>query len=98
MLESAQPVYESLEEDEATRAMIDRITAMKGEVAAEPVIEPCQPPAPTPTTEVHRLTNSEAATDEFPDGVYRMEMTVEVLLEAGLDSMLGVAVRRAPGR
>ena len=62
---------------------------MKDAIAAEPVLEPCQPPAQTPTTEPASTDHAEAAaTDEFPDGVYRMELPVEVLLEAGLDSML----------
>jgi TRAP-type C4-dicarboxylate transport system substrate-binding protein len=80
--QAVQPVFDELEQDEATATMIDQIEAIASD-AAPATIPPCH------GSRGDTDTSSEVAAgqDGFPDGVYRMEMPVEVLLDAGVDEV-----------
>jgi TRAP-type C4-dicarboxylate transport system substrate-binding protein len=82
---ATQAVYDELEQNDATAAMIDRIRDLADGVAADPVA-PCAPAAipestvpPPDTTEP-----SESGTALKLDGLYRFEFTEQELLDAGI--------------
>jgi TRAP-type C4-dicarboxylate transport system substrate-binding protein len=77
---AVQPVYDELEQDEATAAMIDQIDALASDADAATV-----PPCDGSRAGAETSTEVAAGQDGFPDGVYRMEMPVEVLLDAGVN-------------
>jgi TRAP-type C4-dicarboxylate transport system substrate-binding protein len=76
---AVEPVYAELEQDAATKALIDHIRDLRQDVVSEETVAPCGPVAadasPDPT-----LDGS-----EFPEGTYRMEMTADFLMDAGVD-------------
>jgi TRAP-type C4-dicarboxylate transport system substrate-binding protein len=81
MRAAVQPVYAELEQDETTKAMIDEIETLRQDLGpTQTAIAPCGPE-----------TNGEATAGDggsesaFPEGVYRMEVSVEFLMEAGVD-------------
>jgi TRAP-type C4-dicarboxylate transport system substrate-binding protein len=76
-----QSVYDELEKDEATKRMIERIRELKQEAATPEVsVAPCGAETDDGTT-----AGDDEAQSAFPEGVYRMEMTAEFLIEAGVD-------------
>jgi TRAP-type C4-dicarboxylate transport system substrate-binding protein len=76
---AAEPVYAELEQDVATKALIERIREMRQDIVSEETVAPCGPVAAD--------ASPDATVDEseFPEGTYRMEMTAEFLIEAGVD-------------
>jgi hypothetical protein len=78
--QAAQPVYASLEADPQTKSFIEQILAIKGNAAGSAADLPgaCQPATAT--------TRPPAGTEEFPEGVYRADMTPEFLIGQGMDS------------
>jgi TRAP-type C4-dicarboxylate transport system substrate-binding protein len=78
---AAQPVYDELERDETTKALIERIRAIKQELPEPSTIAPCGPQLAAPVAE-----GAKTGQGEFPDGVYRMELPIDALLEAGIDA------------
>lgn len=81
MQAAVAPVYAELERDETTKELIERIQAIKAELPPPPEIAPCEPVA-TATTSPPEAAGTEI---EFPEGVYRMEITAEFLMAAGVD-------------
>jgi TRAP-type C4-dicarboxylate transport system substrate-binding protein len=77
-------VYQALERDETTKALIDRIRAIKAGLPPPPAIPSCEPAASTTGPSVA------SAESDFPDGVYRRELTADFLIEAGLDRATAV--------
>jgi hypothetical protein len=76
---AAQPVYRELEQDQTTKELIARLRALRQEApAVGAAVAPCGGGAP-----VVAAPAGDAAA--FPEGVYRMEMTAEVLTAAGVD-------------
>jgi hypothetical protein len=77
---AAEPVYDELEQDETTKALIGHIKQIKHELPEAAPIAPCGPePAATDA-------GTKTAKGEFPEGVYRMELPIDALLEAGIDA------------
>jgi TRAP-type C4-dicarboxylate transport system substrate-binding protein len=76
---AAEPVYVELEQDAGTKALIERIRDLRQDVVSEETVAPCGPVAAD--------ASAGAAVDasEFPEGVYRMEMTADFLMDAGVD-------------
>jgi TRAP-type C4-dicarboxylate transport system substrate-binding protein len=85
--DASQHVYAALEQDDTTKALIERIRELKTEMPASTVPEPCgSEPETTITTTTSTIVDAgEEATATFPAGVYRMEITGDVLVEAGVD-------------
>lgn len=78
-----QSVYRSLERDGETKAIIAEIRALAADVPDPPTPSCDERPATAITT---AATTTEAATsDSFPEGSYRMEISVETLMSAGID-------------
>jgi TRAP-type C4-dicarboxylate transport system substrate-binding protein len=76
---AAAPVYRDLERDPATKLQIEAIRALKEELsAADATVPACGPVAAS-------ASPKPGSAGDFPDGVYRMEMTAEFLEEAGID-------------
>lgn len=72
-------VYRDLERDPATKLQIEGIRALKEELsAADATVPACGPVAAS-------ASPKPGSAGDFPDGVYRMEMTAEFLEEAGVD-------------
>ena len=84
--QAVQPVYDELEQDEETRAMIDQIRIMSRRVDPAQTVEPCGPR----TTDGGNTAGDDSAESAFPEGIYRMEMTVDFLMEAGVDRSTAV--------
>jgi|Tabmets5t2r1_1033131.scaffolds.fasta_scaffold00449_4 TRAP-type C4-dicarboxylate transport system substrate-binding protein len=80
--QAVQPVYDELERDAATKAMIARIRSLSSKLGPDQTaVRPCQPGTAAQTA-------SEGGTAEsFPAGIYRMEMPVALLLQAGVDQL-----------
>jgi len=77
--QAVEPVYDELEQDEATKAMIARIRSLSEEVGTvQTAADPC-----SKGTEV--ATAGDESAKSFPEGVYRTEITEEFLLQAGID-------------
>jgi TRAP-type C4-dicarboxylate transport system substrate-binding protein len=83
MQQAAAPVYETLERDATTNELIERIRAIKAGLPAPPPIAPCEPTATNDTARAD-------GTATFPDGAYRMEITGEFLMAAGVDRATAV--------
>jgi TRAP-type C4-dicarboxylate transport system substrate-binding protein len=87
LIEATAPVVAELREDPATAAVIDEITALRDALPpaeTEPVT--CDP-APLPTTPSVPDTAAAAPAGnsaEFPEGVYRHELTIEEVVDAGI--------------
>jgi TRAP-type C4-dicarboxylate transport system substrate-binding protein len=78
--QAVRPVYNQLEQDAATKAMIAQIRSLSRQVEpAQTAIQPCEPKTTGPAA-----TAGHAST-AFPEGVYRMEMPAEFLIQAGVD-------------
>jgi TRAP-type C4-dicarboxylate transport system substrate-binding protein len=79
--QAVEPAYAELEQDAATAAMIDEIRTLSEQVdGTETAVVPCG------------TGNSDQATPEaspaeaaFPEGVYRTEITADLLMDAGVD-------------
>lgn len=90
-VESAQTVYDTLDQDATTKALIGRIRAMKAETPAPSPIAPCEPAAAPPASGVSssqpgtKVTEPPVTQGGFPQGVWRKEVTMEALLAAGID-------------
>ena len=76
---AAAPVYEELESDPSTKEFIQRLRDLKTNSPAPATVIPCAPPAVAPST-----TPTGATQAEFPEGVYRTEMSGAAGLAAGL--------------
>jgi len=75
---AASVVYNDLAADVQTQDFIDRIRGVAGRIGPAPAtVEPCGSPAGT--------GEPVRATGDFPDGVYRKEITFEQLVAAGID-------------
>jgi TRAP-type C4-dicarboxylate transport system substrate-binding protein len=79
---AAEPVYAALEKDPTTKALIERIRAMKARLPARPGASPA--PCGSPNGTAPGSTASQPS--EFPEGVYRTDLQPEFLIEKGLDS------------
>jgi hypothetical protein len=80
---AVQPVYEELARDATTRSLIERITALRNEIAAKPAdITPCAPSTAESSPDASAGTSD---ADAFPEGVYRKDVTLQELLAAGID-------------
>ena len=81
MARATQPVYDELEGDGLTRELIADIERVGSSTPSDPLVEACngasEPSSPATTS------TGEAA--QFPPGVYRTEVTVEDLVDAGAD-------------
>lgn len=78
--QAVQPVYQQLEQEAATKAMIARIRSLSGEAGpAQTAVKPCGPGAAAQATPGGETVKA------FPEGVYRMEMPEEFLVQAGVD-------------
>ena len=79
--DAVQPVYAQLEQDPTTRTLIEAIRALKGSTGAEAaLITPCDPTQRAATSDPGSPT-----TEAFPEGVYRAEVPLQGLLDAGID-------------
>ncbi|CAN5590662.1 hypothetical protein BH23CHL7_BH23CHL7_24030 [soil metagenome] len=75
---AASVAYNDLAADAQTQDFIDRIRRVAGRIGAAPaIVEPCGPPV--------SAGEPVRATGDFPEGVYRKEITVEQLVAAGID-------------
>lgn len=75
---AAQPVYDELERDAATKALIEEIRHLASQTDAPEPVAACgsaTEAAPTP----------QPSTVTFPDGVYRMQISEQDFLDAGVD-------------
>jgi TRAP-type C4-dicarboxylate transport system substrate-binding protein len=78
--QAVQPVYQQLEQDAPTKAMIAQIRSLSGEAGpAQTAVKPCGPGAAA------QATPEDEAGKSFPEGVYRVEMPEEFLVQAGID-------------
>lgn len=77
---AAEPVYAELERDPDVRSMIERIGDLKRGIADPPVVPACAPATGPP--------DETAPPDPvaFPEGVYRLDMPAEFLIDAGIDA------------
>jgi C4-dicarboxylate-binding protein DctP len=85
--DASRDVYAVLEQDDTTKALIERIRELKAEMPAPTTPEPCGGEPETTTT---TGGTGEEATAIFPAGVYRMEITSDVLVDAGVDRATAV--------
>lgn len=79
--DAARHLYAGLEQDDTTKALIERIRELKTDMPTPTRPEPCGGEPETTTT----VDAGEEATATFPAGVYRMEITGDVLVDAGVD-------------
>jgi TRAP-type C4-dicarboxylate transport system substrate-binding protein len=79
--QAAASVYAEIEQNETTRGLIEHIRELKAEMPEPDAVEPCGPTSETADSE----GNDPASDPSFPEGAYRMEMTAELLTEAGVD-------------
>jgi TRAP-type C4-dicarboxylate transport system substrate-binding protein len=80
--EAVQPVVDALAGDERTASIVDRLRRLADQTGPAPPIAQCRPTAVTTRPAVPTATTAE---QEFPDGVYRAEITVQDLIAAGVD-------------
>jgi TRAP-type C4-dicarboxylate transport system substrate-binding protein len=79
--QAVEPVYQQLEQDAPTKALIARIRSLSGTVEpAQTAVKPCGP-----GVAAAQATPGDEAVKAFPEGVYRMEMPEEFLVQAGVD-------------
>ena len=74
--QATQPVYDELQRDEATAALIERIRDIKEELPPVAPVTPCEPSGGEAEPPV--AGDGSAAVD-FPEGVYRAEITEDDL-------------------
>ena len=80
--QAAQPVYDRLEQDGPTKAMIARIRSLGGGAGAtQAAVTACPAKAPAQAAPAGGTATS------FPEGVYRVEITEAFLLQAGVNSV-----------
>ena len=88
--QAVQPVYDELDQDQSTAAMIDQLQSLVADTDTTAVQRCGGSPADTATAGTAAgegtASNEPAGQTTFPDGVYRMEMPVDVLLDAGVDT------------
>lgn len=82
--QAAQPVYVELEQDATTALLIERIREMKRQLPAPDSPPPCAPPPATATTATQAVAADPSDDAEFPQGVYRMEITAESMERLGV--------------
>jgi TRAP-type C4-dicarboxylate transport system substrate-binding protein len=82
---AARPVYEVLEQDTGTAAAIARIEELKRDIPAVPPPATCDGRVESAADEKTGDPALGGEASEFPDGIYRMEMTAEFLMDAGVD-------------
>jgi TRAP-type C4-dicarboxylate transport system substrate-binding protein len=78
---ATQVVYEGLEQDRDTAAMIARIRQLADDTGPPTDVEACG----GDTAAVEPVATSSSET--FPEGTYRKEITDQFLIDAGIDSM-----------
>ena len=74
--QATQPVYDDLERDEATAALIERIRDIKEELPPAAPVTPCEPSGGELAPPVE---GDESAAPDYPEGVYRAEITEDDL-------------------
>jgi TRAP-type C4-dicarboxylate transport system substrate-binding protein len=79
--QAAASVYAKIEQNDTTRGLIEHIRGLKAEMPEPDAVQPCGPAAEP----VDPGGDQSASDGSFPEGVYRMEMTAELLTEAGVD-------------
>jgi len=77
---AAEPVYAELEQDPQTKALIERIRDLGSRTATLAPVAACAPVEATPT--------SQPSTGEFPEGVYRMQISEQDFLDVGINQIL----------
>jgi hypothetical protein len=78
--QAVQPVYQQLEQDAATKAMIERIRSLSGQAGpAQTEVKPCGPGTAA------QATPGGGTAEAFPEGVYRTDIPEEFLVQAGVD-------------
>lgn len=79
--QAVQPVYDQLEQDEATAGLIERMRELK-ESAPEPAaVRSCEPRSAPP----HASAEADApGGSTFPEGIVRTEMSAEILRNRGV--------------
>ena len=81
-LEAAtQAVYEELARDPVTRDLIDAITLLRVDAPTEPAPQACQPS----TRPAEGSSTEPGERGQFPDGVYRLDISAEELVAAGAE-------------
>jgi hypothetical protein len=78
--EAAQPLVDQLEQDAETQALIDRIRALKDEVAPAPAVAACESNEPVAPPDV-----APDGSDQIPQATYTRVVTREASLARGLD-------------
>jgi TRAP-type C4-dicarboxylate transport system substrate-binding protein len=84
LVTKADPLYDTLTRDPATKHLIEQIQAIKADLPAAPAVAPCEPQT-TQTTQ----NSTDAVTEpggEFPDGTYRAKITAATLRKYGVTS------------
>ena len=90
--EAGQPVYAELEQDDTTKALIERIRELKADMPAPATPKPCEP-----EPEFARPVEADAAdTAAFPGGVYRLEVTQDDLRAFGVTNPDDLQITTAP--
>jgi TRAP-type C4-dicarboxylate transport system substrate-binding protein len=80
------PVYRDLEQDGTTRATIERIRDLKRQLdSSSPEVAACEARVQTSPPGSPKPEPDSEDTLAFPEGIYRMEMTAEFLVAAGID-------------
>jgi hypothetical protein len=79
--EAAQPVYAALEADPQTKAFIAQLRAMEVGVAPQPLPDLCAPAPRESEAPAGRSTPK-----QFPEGIYRRDVSAEYLMEQGMDA------------
>ncbi|HUP14783.1 MAG TPA: TRAP transporter substrate-binding protein DctP [Acidimicrobiia bacterium] len=77
IVSTAEVVNSTLEEDPATAGLMVEIRALAATAASDSGVAPCEAESDSDPVAV--------ATGPFPEGVYRTEVTLESLIEAGAD-------------
>jgi TRAP-type C4-dicarboxylate transport system substrate-binding protein len=94
LVTKADPVYETLTRDPATKRLIEQIQAIKAELPATPALTPCGPQTIQATPATQGSTNAVTKPGgEFPDGTYRAELTQAAL--SAFDLSLDVVIDHA---
>jgi TRAP-type C4-dicarboxylate transport system substrate-binding protein len=81
--QAVESAYAKLEQDEATAAMIDQIRTLSEQVdGTETAVAPCGTGGGDQAT-----PGANPAEEAFPEGVYRAEITADLLIDAGVDRL-----------
>ena len=88
--QAAAPIETTLRRDSVTRESIDDIIAMKdGSSPAEDLVKACGPRADTPDAEPP-VPSASGDSSAFPDGTYRMKITKDAFIAAGIDEATAI--------